>query len=162
MRRSTVHYRTIGLWLLVCHFFRYRTIGISNIILDNSDNGLYRISDQGLNLSDYRISDSEKTSVCPPLISTFTILRYGCSHTFSMLRIHVCVESLYCKRPILCLASSKILTPPPPTPSLPGECVGTPPPPRLWYGGRTHSLVGEEGGGQYFGRRQTQLCTLHM
>jgi hypothetical protein len=27
----------------------------------------------------------------------------------------------YCKRPILCLASSKILTPPPPSP--PGECV---------------------------------------
>ncbi len=27
----------------------------------------YRISDQGLNLSDHRISDSEKTSSCPPL-----------------------------------------------------------------------------------------------
>jgi hypothetical protein len=43
------------------------------------------------------------------------------------------VERLYCKRPILCLASSKILTP---TPSPPSECV----PPRLWCGGRTHSL----------------------
>jgi hypothetical protein len=28
----------------------------------------------------------------------------------------------------------------------------------LWCGGRTHWLGGE--GGQYFGRRQTQLCTL--
>jgi hypothetical protein len=37
------------------------------------------------------------------------------------------VERLYCKRPILCLASSKILTPSPP-----GEC-----------GGRTHSLGGD-------------------
>ncbi len=35
-------------------------------------------------------------------------------------------------------------------------------PSRLWRGGRTHSL-GEEGvgGGQYFGRRQTVLCTLY-
>jgi hypothetical protein len=32
--------------------------------------------------------------------------------------------------------------------------------PRLWCGGRTHSLVGEGVGGvQYFGRRQTLLCT---
>jgi hypothetical protein len=46
----------------------------------------------------------------------------------------------------------------PPNPSPPGECV----PPRLWCGGRTHSLGGEGVGGQYFGRRQTQLCTLHM
>jgi hypothetical protein len=28
----------------------------------------YRILDQGLNLSDNRISDSENTSVCPPLL----------------------------------------------------------------------------------------------
>ncbi len=33
---------------------------------------------------------------------------------------------------------------------------------RLWCWGRTHSLGGEGGGGQYFGRRQTQLCTLRM
>jgi hypothetical protein len=39
----------------------------------------------------------------------------------------------------------------PPTPSPPVECV----PPRLWCGGRTHSLGGERVGGQYFGRRQT-------
>ncbi len=38
------------------------------------------------------------------------------------------------------------------TPSPTGECV----PPRLWCGRRTHSLGGEGG------RRQTQLCTLHM
>jgi hypothetical protein len=30
----------------------------------------YRISDQGLNLSDNRISDSEKTIGCPPLLYT--------------------------------------------------------------------------------------------
>ncbi len=48
------------------------------------------------------------------------------------------VERLYCKRPIQCLASSKILTPHPPPPP-PGECV----PSRLWCGGRTHSLGGE-------------------
>jgi hypothetical protein len=44
-------------------------------------------------------------------------------------RLHV--KGLYCKRPIQCLASSKILTPPPPTPSLPGECV----PPAFGAGG---------------------------
>jgi hypothetical protein len=32
--------------------------------------------------------------------------------------------------------------------------------PRLWCRGRTHSLGGEGVGGQYFGRRQTLLCTL--
>jgi hypothetical protein len=38
--------------------------------------------------------------------------------------------------------------------------VCTPPP---LVRGRTHSLGGGEGvGGQYFGRRQTHLCTLHM
>ncbi len=62
------------------------------------------------------------------------------------------VEGLYCKRPIQCLASSELLTPPPP-----GECV-----PRLWCGGRTHSLGGEGVGGQQFGRRQALLCTLHI
>jgi len=61
-----------------------------------------------------------------------------------------------CKRPILRLASSKILTPHPP--HHPASVY----PPPLWCGGRTHSLVGEGGWGQYFGRRQTQLCYLHM
>jgi hypothetical protein len=36
-------------------------------------------------------------------------------------QIPLIVERLYCKRPILWLASSKILTPQPPSP--PGECV---------------------------------------
>ncbi len=59
-----------------------------------------------------------------------------------------------CKRPIQCLASSKILTPTPLTA-------------RHWCGGRTHSLgaVGGEGvGGQksIVWRRQTLLCTLPM
>ncbi len=35
------------------------------------------------------------------------------------------VEGLYCKRPIQCLASSEILTPPPTSPA--GECVPFPP-----------------------------------
>jgi hypothetical protein len=50
----------------------------------------------------------------------------------------------------------------PPPPSPPGECVVCTP--RLWCGGRTHSLGGERGGGggQYFGRREIKLCTLHM
>ncbi len=53
------------------------------------------------------------------------------------------VERLYCKRPIQCLASSKILTPPPP------HCPASvyPPSPRLWWGGRTHSLGGDWRGG---------------
>jgi hypothetical protein len=45
--------------------------------------------------------------------------------------IGLIVEGLYCKRPIQCLASSEILTPPPPTPSQPGECV----PPAFGAGG---------------------------
>ncbi len=48
----------------------------------------------------------------------------------------ICVERLYCKRPILCLASSKILTPHPRT----TRRVCTP---CLWGGRRTHSLGGE-------------------
>jgi hypothetical protein len=35
------------------------------------------------------------------------------------------------------------------------------PPPPAFGGGRPHSLGGEGVGGQYFGRRQTQRCTLH-
>jgi hypothetical protein len=49
------------------------------------------------------------------------------------------VERLYCKRPIQCLAFSKILTPH----RLTARRVCTP----LWCGGRTHSLGGEGGGG---------------
>ena len=53
------------------------------------------------------------------------------------IRKPVYVERLYCKRPIQCLESSKILTP-------------HPLPPGLWYGGRTHSLGGEGDGGSIF------------
>ncbi len=51
------------------------------------------------------------------------------------------VEGLYCKRPIQCLASSEILTPPH------RPASDHPPPPRFGAGGRTHSLGGEGGGG---------------
>ncbi len=58
------------------------------------------------------------------------------------IRKSVYLERLYCKRPIQCLAASKILTPHRPA----SVCV----PPRLLCGGRTHSLVGEGGGGSIF------------
>ncbi len=48
------------------------------------------------------------------------------SSVYSPIEQHV--EGLYCKRPVQCLASSKILTP---TPSPPGECV----PPAFGAGG---------------------------
>ncbi len=70
----------------------------------------------------------------------------GLSSEFPRIGVHLSVptvERLYCKRPIQCLASSKILTPPPPT----ARRVCTP---RLWCGGRTHSLGGERGGGSIF------------
>jgi hypothetical protein len=46
----------------------------------------------------------------------------------------------------------------PPTPSLPGECVR----PAFGAGGGHTRWVERGEGGYYFGRRQTQLCTLHM
>jgi hypothetical protein len=50
----------------------------------------------------------------------------------------------------------------PPSPSPPGECV----PPAFGAGGRLQDTLagwrGGWGGGQYFGRRQTQLCTPRM
>jgi hypothetical protein len=46
---------------------------------------------------------------------------------------------------------------PPPT-SPPGECV----PPAFGAGGGHTSWVERGLAGQYFGRRQTLLCTLHM
>jgi hypothetical protein len=64
------------------------------------------------------------------------------------------VERLYCKRPIQCLASSKILTPHP----LTARRVCTPP--TSMWGEDTHSLHGEGGGGSIFWK--TLLCTLHM
>jgi hypothetical protein len=62
------------------------------------------------------------------------------------------VEGLNCKRPIQSLAFSKILTPHRPASVYPPPLVR----------GRTHSLGVEVVRGQYFGRRQTLLCTLHM
>ncbi len=74
---------------------------------------------------------------------------------------HLCshiVEKLYCKRPILCLASSKILTPH----LLTARRVFTP----AFGAGGGHTRWVEKGvGGQHFGRRETcdtQLCNLHM
>jgi hypothetical protein len=60
------HNRTIGLWLSDCSFFLlsdYRNI--EHRIGEFKKLSEYRISDLGLNLSDYRISDSEKTIGCP-------------------------------------------------------------------------------------------------
>jgi hypothetical protein len=71
---------------------------------------------------------------------------------------HLCifraVERLYCKWPIQCLAPSKTLTPHP----LTALRVCTPPPP--W--GEDTLAEWKGVGGQYFGRRQTQLCTLYI
>jgi hypothetical protein len=52
--------------------------------------------------------------------------------------------------------------PPPHSPPSVYECV--PPPPAFGAGGGHTRCDGEwaGGGGQYFGRRQTQLCSLHM
>ncbi len=74
-----------------------------------------------------------------PDISASSETHYTVEHN-----INHSVERLYCKRPIQCLASSEILTPP--TPSPPGECV----PHRLWCGGRTHSLGLKGGWGKIF------------
>ncbi len=60
------------------------------------------------------------------------------------------VEGLNCKRPIQCLASSKILTPPPPHRPASVLLGFTVYPPGLWCGGRTHSLGGEGGEGSIF------------
>ncbi len=59
----------------------------------------------------------------------------------------------YCKKAILFLSSSKILTPP-----IPLSARRVCPPPATKAGG-THTLAGRRGGwGQYFGRRATQDC----
>ncbi len=59
----------------------------------------------------------------------------------------------YCKRAILCLSSSKILTP---HPLFRPVSVSPPPPPT-----KVHSRRAERGvGGQYFGRTETQDCPL--
>jgi hypothetical protein len=61
-------YQTIRQWQSDCYFFCYHDyrnieyqIGKFKKLSD------YMISDLGLNLSDYQITDSEKTIGCPPL-----------------------------------------------------------------------------------------------
>ncbi len=50
-----------------------------------------------------------------------------------------------------------------PPSSPPGEWASVYPPPPLAFGAGEDTLTrGRGGGGQYFGRRQTQLCTLHV
>ncbi len=39
-----LHFRTIGLWLADCHFFCYQPVGISSIVLDNSNIGYRTLS----------------------------------------------------------------------------------------------------------------------
>jgi hypothetical protein len=70
------------------------------------------------------------------------------------------VERLYCKRPIQCLASSKILTPP--TLSLPGECVSVCIPLPLVRGENTLAGLRGVGGSIFWKMPSTQLYTLHM
>jgi hypothetical protein len=60
-----ISYRTIGLRLSDCNFFCYRTIEYRTGKFEKLAD--YRISDQCLNLSDYQISDSQKTIGCPHL-----------------------------------------------------------------------------------------------
>jgi hypothetical protein len=62
-------------------------------------------------------------------------------------------DIFYCKRTILFLSSSKILTPHPPL--RPASVY-----PRLCCGERTDSPGGEGMGGQYFGRLEKQDCPL--
>jgi hypothetical protein len=79
-----------------------------------------------------------------------------CTSILLAVEMDTTVERLYCKRPILCLASSQILTPHPP--HRPASVY----PPAFGAGGG-HTRWLERGvGGQYFGRRQTQLCTLYV
>ncbi len=64
-----IGHRTIGLKLLDNRFFllsNYRTIEYRTGKFEKLSD--YGISDQGHNLSDYQISDSQKTIGCPPLL----------------------------------------------------------------------------------------------
>ncbi len=70
----------------------------------------------------------------------------------------------YCKRAILFLSSSKILTPQPPSPFPPGKCVFSPQQRR-----GTHSPGGEEDGGSIFWKTReiglpsySKICTLWL
>jgi hypothetical protein len=102
-------------------------------------------------ISHYSCMHSFLPPIPPYPYTSISLISFSFSH---LLSLGSSVEELYCKRPIQCMASSKILTHLP----LTTRRVCTP---RLWCGGRTHSLGGEGVGGQYF-RRQTLLCTLHL
>ncbi len=76
------------------------------------------------------------------------------SHSIAITRDTHTEYIFYCKRAILFLSSSKILTPP--SPSLPGECV----PPAFVAGGEQTRRAERGMGGQYFGRREKYDCPL--
>ncbi len=113
----------------------------------------------GLNIDNWWWNDDSRLEQTP---LTFRQLSGVTCSTGSTLICHTCYKEsmscvgiLYCKRPIRCLATSKILTH---HLHRPDECV----PPAFSAGGGHTRWVERGLGGQYFGRRQTQLCTLHM
>jgi hypothetical protein len=86
---ASLHFLVSLFYLVALHVTDYKTIKLSDygfrivifFLLSDYRNveyrigelkkpSDYRISDLGLNLSDYRISDSEKTIGCPPLQDT--------------------------------------------------------------------------------------------
>ncbi len=76
--------------------------------------------------------------------------------SYSSLSTEKTVEGLYCKIPIQCLSSSKILTPHPLTARR--VCA-----PRLWCGGRTHSLGDDGVGGSIFRKtKDTALYSIYV
>ncbi len=81
---EVLHYRNtaFGLYCFAIELSEYR---ISYWRIQET----IRLSDQGLNLSDYRISDSEKTIGCPPLLKSQFIPRQtlaGCRRAASLSR----------------------------------------------------------------------------
>jgi hypothetical protein len=81
-RMRHINYRTIGLWLSDCNFFLLSNYWYRNIeyrIAEFKKLSDYRISDQDLNLSDYRILDSEKTTRigCPDFMLSIQSASYG-------------------------------------------------------------------------------------
>jgi hypothetical protein len=65
LQYKTIDYRTMAIILLFFLLSDYRNIEYRIGEFKKLSN--YRISDLGFNISDYRISDSEKTIGCPPL-----------------------------------------------------------------------------------------------
>ncbi len=99
-------------------------------------------------------SENYMRGVLLPNPSTKTTTLMGGANVNKALEI--LVKWLYCKRPIQCLTSSKILTPLPP-----GECALCTP--RLWCGWRTHSLR-ERGWGVIilvFWKTPDTACSVH-